>query len=138
MSTEANKLIARRLPQEAFTKGNVAVFDEVVAADATDHFPPPGLSAGREGYKMFVGILRAAFPDLKYTLDYEIAEGDKVVNRLTASGTHKGEFMGIPPTGKQVIWTETHILRFAAGKVVEHWGNADQAGMMAQLMPPQG
>ena len=136
MSIESNKTAARRIPLEAFNNGNPAVFDEVVAADLVDHSPPPGLPAGREGYKMFVGILRSAFPDFTYTLDLEIAEDDKVTHRVTARGTHKGAFAGIPATGKQVVWTETHILRFANGRVVEHWGNADQAGMMQQLMPP--
>ncbi len=138
MSIETNKTQARRLPLEAYNKGNVTVFDEIVAVEMIDHFPPPGFPPGRDGYKMFVPALRTAFPDLTYSLDLEIADGDKVVHKATARGTHQGEFMGIPGTGKQVTWTETHILRFANGQVVEHWGNADQAGMMQQLMPPQG
>lgn len=137
MTTESNKTLARRIPQEAFNKGSVAVFDEIAAPDLVDHAPAPGFPPGIEGYKTFVPVLRAAFPDLQYTVDLDVAEGDKVVQRVTARGTHQGDFMGIPATGKQVMWTETHILRFADGKIVEHWGNADQAGMMAQLMPPQ-
>ena len=137
MSGETNKALARRIPLEAYNQGNIAVFDEVVSENVTDHFPPPGFPAGREGYKLFVPALRAAFPDLQATLDLEIADGEKVVHRLTVRGTHKGEFQGIPATGKQVMWTETHILRFANGAAVEHWGNADQSGMMMQLMPPQ-
>ncbi len=137
MSTKTNKALASRLPLEAYNQGNVAVFDEIVAENITDHFPAPGFPAGREGYKMFVPALRAAFPDLQATLDLEIADGERVVHRITMRGTHQGDFMGIPATGKPVAWTETHILRFENGKVVEHWGNADQSGLMMQLMPPQ-
>ena len=137
MSGETNKVLARRIPLEAYNQGNIAVFDEVVAETIADHFPAPGFPAGREGYKLFVPALRTAFPDLQATLDLEIADGEKVVHRLTVRGTHKGEFQGIPATDKRVMWTETHILRFANGVVVEHWGNADQSGLMMQLMPPQ-
>jgi predicted ester cyclase len=137
MSTETNKSLARRIPLEAYNQGKAAVFDEIVAENLVDHFPPPGFPAGREGYKMFIPALRAAFPDLHATLDLEIADGEKVAHRITVRGTHKGDFMGIPATGKQVAWTETHIVRFTNGMVVEHWGNADQSGLMMQLMPPQ-
>jgi predicted ester cyclase len=137
MSGETNKALARRIPFEAYNQGNIAVFDEVVAENLVDHFPPPGFPAGREGYKMFVPALRAAFPDLQATLDLEIADGDKVVHRVTVHGTHQADFMGIPATGRQVMWTETHILRFANGVLVEHWGNADQSGLMMQLTSPQ-
>lgn len=137
MSGEINKALARRIPLEAYNQGKIQVFDEVAAENVVDHFPAPGFPAGREGYKMFVTALRAAFPDLQMTLDLEIVDGEKVVHRVTVRGTHKGDFMGIPSTGKQVMWTETHILRFADGLIVEHWGNADQSGLMMQLMPPQ-
>ena len=137
MSTETNKSLARRIPLEAYNQGLVTLFDEIVAESANDHFPPPGFPAGREGYKLFVPALRSAFPDLQATVDLEIADGDKVVHRITMRGTHKGDFMGIPATGKQVAWTETHILRFSESIVVEHWGNADQSGLMMQLMPSQ-
>src|SRR5215475_13100516 len=125
MTTESNKAAARRLPLEAYNQGKISVFDDVVAENVVDHFPPPGFPAGREGYKMFVPALRSSFPDLQYAIDLEIADGEKVVHRVTVRGTHKGDFMGIPATDKQIMWTETHILRFENGKVVEHWGNAD-------------
>src|SRR5262245_48542827 len=137
MSAETNKAHARRIPLEAYNKGEVAVFDEVVVETVIDHFPPPGFTSGRQCYKLFVPALRNAFPDIQTTIDLEIGDGEKVVHRLTTRGTHKGDFMGIPATSKQVMWTETHILRFENNKVVEHWGNADQSGLMMQLMPPQ-
>ena len=133
MSAEQNKAIARRIPLEAFNKGNLAVFDEVLAANYVDHFPPPGFPAGREGYKRFVPLLRTAFPDLQFTLEQELADGDKVVHYVTTHGTHKGEFMGISPTQKKVTWTQLHIVRLADGKVVEHWGVIDQLGLLQQL-----
>lgn len=133
MSTESIKALARRIPLEAFNQGNKAIFDEVVAADANDHLPPPGLPPGREGYKQFVTVLHAAFPDIRYTVNEEVAEGDKIMHRTTARGTHRGEFLGIAPTGKQITWDEMHILRFANGKAVEHWGNVDQLSILQQL-----
>lgn len=132
-TTEENKALARRLPLEGFNQGNAAAFDEVVAVDANDHLPPPGLPPGREGYKQFTAILRAAFPDIHYTVNEEIAEGDKMMHHTTARGTHRGEFLGIPPTGKQITWDEMHILRFADGQAVEHWGNVDQLSILQQL-----
>lgn len=80
-----------------------------------------------------------AFPDLQVIIECEIAEGDKVVQRATTNGKIKGEFQGIPPTGKQATWTEMHILYFVGGQAVEHWANVDQLGMLQQLgvnLPP--
>ena len=80
-----------------------------------------------------VTMFRTAFPDLQVTVDDLIAEGDKVVARITAKGTHKGEFMGTPATNKQISMQEIHICRIAGGKIVEHWGLEDSLGMMQQL-----
>jgi predicted ester cyclase len=107
--------------------------DELVAADYVDHYGLPGFPPNREGLKQLWAMLRAAFPDLDYTLEDEIAEGDKVVHRVTARGTHKGAFLGVPSTGKQVAWSEMHMVRFAGGKVVEHWGQVDAFGLLQQL-----
>lgn len=142
MSTEDNKARARRIPDEAFNKGNLVVLNEVLLDDFVEHVPlAPGQLPGREGFKGFVSMLRAAFPDLHYTTVVELAEGDKVAQHVTVRGTHKGEFAGIPATGKQVTWTETHISRHSGGKIVEHWADLDQLGMLQQLgvIPaPQG
>lgn len=86
-----------------------------------------------EGYKQFVTISRSALPDFHTTVEDIIAEGDKVVQRFTARDTHKGEFMGIPPTGKQVTMTGIAIDRIAGSKIVENWANMDMLGMMVQL-----
>ena len=133
MSTEQNKVNANRIPLEVFNKKNLAVLDQVVWPDAVDHVVPPGMPETVASTKQFINTLLAAFPDFQYTIDFTIAEGDKVVQRVTASGTMKGDFMGMKASGKHATWTETHIVRLVDGKVAEHWGNIDQVGMLQQL-----
>jgi len=133
MSVEQNKAIMSRLVEEAINKGNLNMFDEVAVPDAVDHTLPPGMPSGAAGNKMFFGMLRTAFPDIHYTIEDAIAEGDYVVQRVTGQGTMKGEFMGMKPTGKHAKWSEIHIVRLKNGKIVEHWGNVDQMGMLQQL-----
>jgi len=98
---ESNKAIIRRYRQ-AHNQNDMAALDEIVAADLITHSQLPNVPAGREGGKMVHQGSRAAFPDGKTTTDDLIAEGDKVVERFTFVGTHKGEFMGMPPSGKQL------------------------------------
>jgi steroid delta-isomerase-like uncharacterized protein len=134
MTTEANKANARRFIDEVVNRGNVAVIDELAGPNYVDHTTPPGMPGGIEGLKAFVTMFRAAFPDLHYTIDDTIAEGDRLVQRNTAHGTMKGDFMGMPASGKEATWSEIHIVRFDDdGKAVEHWGVVDQLGMLAQL-----
>jgi steroid delta-isomerase-like uncharacterized protein len=133
MGTQENQANARRFLEEVVNRGNVAVIDELSSPNFVDHTAPPGVPAGNEGFKVFITMFRAAFPDLRYTIDDEIAQGDKVVERVTASGTMKGDFQGMPASGKTATWSEIHITRFENGKAVEHWGIADQLGMLAQL-----
>ncbi len=132
MSVEQNKALDRRYVEEVLDKGNLAVIDEIMAPNYVGHVPgfPP---SDREGDKQLIAMFRAAFPDLHFTLEDQIGEGDKVVHRLTARGTHKGEFQGIPPTGKQVTVTGININYFVEGKVVESWGIIDMVGLMQQL-----
>ena len=141
MSTEENKAAFRRVPEEILNPGNLDLADELFAPDYVEHVPsPPGIPPGVEGIKTFYRALRAAFPDLHYTLEVLMAEADMVTGHVTARGTHQGEFMGIPPTNREVRWTETHIGRLENGKFVEHWADIDQLGMMQQLgvIPPPG
>jgi steroid delta-isomerase-like uncharacterized protein len=134
MSIELNKTNVLRIPLEVFNQGNLAVADEVMAADYIEHAAvPPGLPPSLAGFKIFISALRAAFPDFQYTVEDVIAEGDKVVVRLTARGTQNGEFLGLPASGKQATWSEIHIADMADGKLVEHWVVQDQLGMMQQL-----
>jgi steroid delta-isomerase-like uncharacterized protein len=135
MTVEENKAIFRRIIEEGFNKGNLTVLDELVA---TSHVNHSDNVRGPEQYKQFINAYRAAFPDLKMTLEFQIAEGDKVVNHWTAQATHRGSLMGIPPTGKRIATTGTYVARIVDGKIVEEWGNMDTLGMMQQLgvIPP--
>lgn len=133
MGAAENKALASRFTDEVFNKGNLSFIDQFSIPDLIDHSPVPGLPAGPAGLKQFVTGLRAAFPDLHYTLGDAIADGDKVVTRVTARGTMKGDFNGMPASGKTAQWDEIHITRFANGLAVEHWGVVDQLGMLTQL-----
>jgi steroid delta-isomerase-like uncharacterized protein len=133
MGTQENKASASRFLEEVINKGNVAVIDELSSPNFVDHSAPPGVPPTPEGIKAFIAMFRAGFPDLHYTLEDSIAEGDKVVQRATARGTMKGDFMGMPASGKTATWSEIHITRFENGKAVEHWAVVDQLGMLAQL-----
>ena len=138
MSTDQNKAIVYRLYEE-INKGNIAIFDELTTPDGVEHAQrPPGFAAGREGTKQLFMMLRSAFPDFSIKVEDTVSEGDKVVNRVTLRGTHKGAFMGVPPTGKHVTWGAIDIVRFANGKAIEHWGLIDNLGVMQQLgvVPP--
>lgn len=127
------KAIARRLPEDAINRGNLEVLDELVARDFVDHSAPPGTTAGRQGMREAIAMLRSAFPDLRLTLEDEMAIGDKVIHRVTVRGTMRGEFMGMPPTGRSATWTEIHIGRFAGSRLVEHWAVLDRYEMFQQL-----
>jgi predicted ester cyclase len=132
--SEANKALAARMPLEVFAQGRTEVIDEVLAPDFTDHGTvPPGFPPGPDGVKTFVAVVRNAFPDLTITIDHAIAEGDFVALHITASATMKGEFAGMPPSGKHATWEAVHISRFENGKVAEHWVVQDQLGMLQQL-----
>jgi steroid delta-isomerase-like uncharacterized protein len=135
MSTEANKAIIRLLFEEAFGQGNLAVLDEIIAPDQVNRGPGalPGMPSGPEGSKMLITAYRNAFPDLHFTIDQQIAEGDTIVTRWTAHGTHNGEFAGIPPTGKTATVVGMGVDRVENGKIVESWGLFDQFGMLQQL-----
>jgi predicted ester cyclase len=145
MSTEDNKAIGRRYIEEVWNKGNVAAVDELMAPNCVEHLDSPtnvAVSAkfqlGLEELKHFVSQFRSAFPDLHETVELQVAEGDLVVNRVTVRGTHTGEYQGlvykdIPPTGKQVTWTFTEIIRIIDGKIVEHWMNDDAVGRLQQI-----
>ena len=133
MAPEELKARARRLPEELLTQGDLAVADEILAADCRHHAPAP-LAPGSEGLKRWVAALRRAFPDLCAIVEDEIAEGDTVVQRLTLSGTHEGVCCGAPPTGRRATWQLVAILRVGLdGKVAEHWSTWDERGVLRQL-----
>ena len=132
-TSEGGKAIARRFTEDLWDKGEFAVADEIIAPDFVDHDPVSGQGPGPGGYKEMVGAFRAAFPDLRVKNEDVIAEGDKVVARWTARGTHNGALMNIPPTGRQVTLKGVDVLRIEGGKIVERWGEFDALGMLRQL-----
>ncbi len=140
MTEEKNKALNRRFVEEVINQGNLDALDELIDPGAVDHAAPPGFPTGREGAKQFVTMMSSAFPDLYLTIEEMVAEGDKVAMRSSWSGTHRGEFMGIPATGKQVTVSQIDISRVADGRMVEHWGQFDALGLMQQLgvVPPPG
>jgi steroid delta-isomerase-like uncharacterized protein len=132
VSTDTNKDIVRRVGVEPW-EGNPGVIDELVASDYVGHDPAQPDMHGPEGVKEFVTTYLTAFPDGKITIDAQIAEGDLVATRWTGRGTHNGDLMGIPPTGKQVTVDGITISRVEGGKVVEEWSNWNTLGMLQQL-----
>lgn len=129
-----NKEMARRIAEEAWGEGNLEVIDEFLAEEFVSHNSAvPEDVHGPEGYKETIRMFRSAFPDLEVTIEDSIAEGDKVVLRVSQSGTHEGELMGIEPTGQYVETTGIVIGRAEDGKAVEEWAQLDNLGMMQQL-----
>ncbi len=141
MSLDKNKELVREMIEVMFNQGNVGGGDEFLSPDFIENEElPPGVPAGREGVKLLTGMLHAAFPDFEATIEDLIAEDDRVVFRMTWTGTHEGEFMGIPPTGNRVSFGVFDIVRIADGMIVEHWGLMDNMALMQQLgvMPAPG
>ncbi len=141
MSTEENKALARRIIEEAWNQGNLAVVDELMAPDYAGHHAlvanqPPN----RDLYKQFIIRTRTAFPDMRATIEDQVAEGDLVVTRWSVQGTHQGMFWGHSPTGKQMSVTGIIIERIVNGKAVEGWMEMDTMNQMQQLgvMPQLG
>ncbi len=133
MSTEQNKHLVQYTFERLFNTGELALADELVSEDFLNHDAPPGVPPGPAGLRQMVTMLRTAFPDIHYNTEEVIAEGDKVVARTILRGTHTGPFFGIPPTGRQVVQEQIHILRFVDGKAVEHRAVRDDLGMLQQL-----
>jgi steroid delta-isomerase-like uncharacterized protein len=131
---ESNKAISRRVVEDIFNAGRLEVADEIVTPDYVGHDPAsPEPIRGPEGLKRQVEGYRTAFPDVRLTIEDEIAEGDRVVTRWSARGTHEGELFGIPATGKQATVTGVTIDRIIDGRIVESWTNWDTLGLLQQL-----
>jgi steroid delta-isomerase-like uncharacterized protein len=133
------KEMAKRWYGEVVSGGKTELIDELCASDFLDHDPLPGTSADLAGIKEFVAQIRAAFPDLQVTVDDLIGEGDRLAVRSTMRGTHEGDFMGIPASGKKVEVSNYDFVRFENDQAAEHWGVIDSAALMEQLgMAPAG
>lgn len=133
MTIEANKALVRRFLEEGINQANEEVFLSLLDPNVVDHYAPPGLPPGAEGWNLNRKQLRGAFPDCRWEEQAMVAEGDLVVGRYVLRGTHQGEFFGIPPTGRSIEVSNIHILRIAGGVIVEHWGHGDDLGMLGQL-----
>ncbi len=138
MSDAENKTIARRFNEDVWGRGDQAALEELLDPDFVDHDALPGQGPGREGHKQILAAFRSAFPDLNVTTEDIVAEGEKVVSRWTARGTHQGELLGIAPTGNGVTIKGIDVLRVAEGRIVERWAQFNDLEMMQQLgvVPP--
>ena len=130
--SEENKELIRRVFQEMDNK-NPVIFYDPFDPNFVGHFPGAPQPINREGHEQFAHAFYEAFPDLRHIIEDQIAEGDTVVSRITVRGTHKGDFRGTPPTGKEVEYSSATIHRIVGGKIVEEWVEADILGMMQQL-----
>jgi predicted ester cyclase len=127
----ANKAVIRRYHAE-LNRRNYGVLDEVVAPGLIQHTVMP-IGPGLKGLKDFYAAYRTAFPDFQFTLDDVLADGDKVMVRMTIRATHRGDFMGVKASGKPVTFTKMDIFRIFNGKILEHWDNADRLSLLQQL-----
>lgn len=136
MTAEQNKTLVQRVNKEFIEGGNMETFKELFASDFVNHTAPPGTPTGPEGVVYFFNqLLKPAFPDLKVVIHDQVAEGDKVTTRKTFHATHKGQFLGVPPTNKSVTMEVIDIIRLRSGKFVEHWGILDMQSVMSQIAP---
>ena len=132
-STVSANIAAQERFGKAINSGDFSAFDEVVAPGAIDHDPAPGQAPGPEGFRQFFTELRTAFPDLKVSVEYMVADANNVAIAYTITGTQQGKFMGFAPTGKHMQARGVQIGKFANGKLIERWGSSDQAGILQQL-----
>jgi len=132
MSNETNKAIIRRVFDEIVNNGNLGVADELIGPAYVNHGVPVP-ATGPEALKMAVGLFRTAFPDIHVTLEQVVAEGDRVATHGYFTGTHKGDFNGIPPTGKSIKVAYVDLWRLENGKAAENWVQMDMMGLVQQL-----
>ena len=132
-TTETNKTLARRYIEEVWNQHNAALVEEFFAAEAVRTDPATGVERGRASIKQVATALLAAFPDIRFTIELQTAEGDVVVTRWSATGTQGGEFMGIAPTGKPFTVRGSSTYRYADGRIVEEHTFWDALGMLRQL-----
>jgi steroid delta-isomerase-like uncharacterized protein len=132
--SEQNKYLVRRAVEEIWNQQKYALLDEMVATDFVIHGGASSADIhGAEGARQFFTMLHRAFPDIHFTIDEQVAEGDRVVTHWTARGTHEGDFRGLPATGNRFKITAIDIDRIVDGKVVECWTNMDELGLLQQL-----
>lgn len=130
---EQNKAVYRRFVEEVINKGNVDVIEELYDPGYVDHSRPPGAPEGLDGVRAIPAMFRGAFPDLHFTIELMVGEGDLVATYVTGRGTQQGPFMGAPPSGKHAMWGSMGFFRVADGKIVEHWGSPDLLALLTQI-----
>jgi steroid delta-isomerase-like uncharacterized protein len=133
MSREENVAVVNRYLEEIWNKGNLDAVDDLLSEDYRHGTPPPGMEPTREGFKQYVGMVKSAFPDLTLRAEDTIAEGDKVVQRNVGRGTHRGDFVDVPPTGKEVNIDGISIYQVRDGRIVKDWTIVDLMGLMQQI-----
>jgi predicted ester cyclase len=134
MTLDDNKRLVRRALEEIYARGDLGLADELVHPGFVDHEPAhPDHPGGPESVKRTVRSLHGTFGDLRFEIEDEIAEGDKVVQRVTMSGRHTGPLMGREPTGRSFAVRHVYIWRIEGGRIAEHWGSRDDIGLLAQL-----
>ncbi len=137
---EANKNVYRRMVEEVVNKGNFDVVDELFHPDYVDHVAPPGTTPGLAGVKEIFQMFRTGFPDVKFTIDQMVGEGNYVATLVHGEGTQTGQFIQFPPSGKHAVWRSVGFFRVEDGKIREHWGIPDLLGLLIQIgiiPPPQ-
>lgn len=133
MSADENKAVALRYVEEGFSAGNEETLDELFAPNFVNHDPGVPMVRDLEGLKENMRVMRQAFPDIEASIDALLTDGDYVTKRFTVRGTHRGEFNGIPPTGKQIECQGIDVLRISGGKIEEIWMSFDYLGVLQQL-----
>jgi steroid delta-isomerase-like uncharacterized protein len=134
MTLEANKLVIRRFTDELINTASATLAAQLIAPDAALYVAgSPEPLRGPAGFLATVGMMRAGFPDIQWTLEDMVAEGDKVAARFTFRGTHRGPFLGVPPTGKAIKGHSVSFFRLAGGQIVEDRGLPDLLGVLQQL-----
>lgn len=133
MPREENLAAQQTLAEDVINGGRLDAVEEVFAANVVDHDPAPNQAPGPAGFREFFAALRTAFPDVRIQADKAVADDDYVSVAYRLTGTQKGEFLGIPPTGKTIEARGVQIARFHDGKIVERWGSSDELGILKQL-----
>jgi steroid delta-isomerase-like uncharacterized protein len=133
MMESGNKAVIRRFMEEVLNEKRLEVADEIVAEDFVELDPFPGQQQGREGLKEVLAMISAGFPDIHWTVEEMVGEGEKVVTRFTWTGTHRGTFLGVPATGKSVVVKGVVIDRVVGGKMTDSRILMDTMGLMQQL-----
>jgi len=130
---EQIKAVVRRNTEEVLGNGNLNLFEELFADDFVDHTPPANGTPDKGGVRQLYKLLRSAFPDFRGEIHWQLADGDCVTTYKTYHGTHRGEFLGVPPTCRKIQFDALDVIRVRDGKLAEHWGVPNLLSLLQQL-----